>query len=77
MTNTQIKPVTKYEVNGKLFDTEEDAQQFVNHQAIVQFFEADDGDNLYFGPNSSGTKDIAEYIIKRKERLIHLLSFIK
>lgn len=73
--NTIIKQVTVYEVNGRRFDTEEDAQQYLNKQTIEEFLlEADDmfPSNLNFNAN-----EIAEYLIKCKERLIHLLSFIK
>ena len=74
MTNTQIKPVTKYEVNGQLFDTEELAQQYLNKLELMRFFINDD---LHFNGHSSDEEDIAGYCIANKERLIHLLSFIK
>lgn len=73
MTNTQIKPVTKYEVNGKLFDTEEAAQQHINELEIQRFIEECSevyDDRIY-------VNDLAYYLIEHKERLIHLLSFIK
>jgi hypothetical protein len=75
MSDLTITPITMYEVDGKHFNSLEGAEEYVSRRAIEDFLNEED--QLYFSSGSSSTRDIAEYLIKRKQRLIELLTAIK